>query len=638
MKIKQTILADAVVIGTGAAGYNAACRIRQLSDKHVVIVTEEVNCGTSRNTGSDKQTYYKLGLCGDQPDSIRAMAEDLFAGGSMDGDQAYCEAALSARCFLNLCELGVPFPTNRYGEFVGYKTDHDPRARATSVGPLTSKFMTEALQQRAQELNIPVYSGLLAIEVLKDGDRCCGILCLEIDTGDFVAFHTDDVVLATGGPAGIYADSVYPECHTGSSGLALSAGAKMQNLTEWQYGLASIFPRWNVSGTYMQVLPRFVSVDTEGNEYEFLLDFFNDPYEALNAVFLKGYQWPFDSKKVLSGSSVIDLLVYQEKVFKNRRVYLDYTHNPFNLKEIDYTCLCDEVFTYLDNAGACFGTPIQRLNHMNRPAVDLYASKGLDIEHNYLEIALCAQHHNGGIAVDLWWRTSVEGLYAVGECAGTHGIARPGGSALNAGQVGSLRAAQWISAKTANYHTSKDHFDAILKAALSRNMLFCNSVIGECDNCDLLIHSARRRMSDYGAALRNPSSIKQTLAVIEADLRQFDSLVKIPSGNVLHKVYRLKDILLVQQAVLTAMLDYSQTVKLTRGSSLYYNENGTLRDGLIEPFRFIPGDYVFADQVQELFMETNAIKTNWRNVRPLPQDDTFFENVWRTYRQNKNIY
>ena len=50
---------------------------------------------------------------------------------------------------LNLAELGVEFPVNRYGEYVGYKTDHDPFARAASAGPLTSRFMTEALQKRA---------------------------------------------------------------------------------------------------------------------------------------------------------------------------------------------------------------------------------------------------------------------------------------------------------------------------------------------------------------------------------------------------------------------------------------------------------------------------------------------------------
>ena len=110
---------DCIVIGTGAAGYNAACRLMEFG-VDAAVVTEGVNMGTSRNTGSDKQTYYKLGLSGDSPDSVRKMAQNLFDGGCVDGDNALCEAALSTRCFMNLCELGVPFPHNRYGEYIGY--------------------------------------------------------------------------------------------------------------------------------------------------------------------------------------------------------------------------------------------------------------------------------------------------------------------------------------------------------------------------------------------------------------------------------------------------------------------------------------------------------------------------------------
>ena len=143
VKVKKITL-DALVIGTGAAGYNAALRLDDYGVKDIAVVTEGVKMGTSRNTGSDKQTYYKMNLCADYPDSPKAMATDLFNGKCVDGDNAYAEAALSVPCFIHLCELGVAFPENRYGEYVGYKTDHDPRARATSVGPLTSKMMTEA--------------------------------------------------------------------------------------------------------------------------------------------------------------------------------------------------------------------------------------------------------------------------------------------------------------------------------------------------------------------------------------------------------------------------------------------------------------------------------------------------------------
>lgn len=628
---------DAIVVGTGAAGYNAACRIKQFGKKSVAIVTEAVNCGTSRNTGSDKQTYYKLGLGGNVSDSVYNMAENLFAGGSVDGDNALCEAALSVRCFMNLCELGVEFPTNRYGEYVGYKTDHDPYARATSAGPLTSKFMTEALQTHAKKLEIDVFSGFLAIEVLKHEDQVCGLLCIEKKTGELAAFKCADIVLATGGPAGIYADSVYPECHTGTTSLAMLAGAKTQNLTEWQYGLSSISPRWNVSGTYMQVLPRFISIDENGEENEFLGDYFKDKFEALSAVFLKGYQWPLDSKKILEGSSVIDLLVYRECVLKNRRVYLDFTKNPLNMEEIEYKKLSPEAYDYLYKADACFGTPIERLLKMNAPAVKLYAQKGLDITKEYLEIALCAQHNNGGIAVDKWWQTNIKGLFAAGECAGTHGITRPGGSALNAGQVGSLRAAQYIS-EHGNDLIADNIFDKYISKSEKEYEYLVSYVCKGSNNTDSLIMQAQRRMSNNAAAIRNINNMKEALRKTVYDIDKLSQIVSVEHKSEMYRYYKLKDILITQEACLNAMIDYAQTVRGTRGSSLYFDENGKLRDGLEEIFRFTGENTEYRTKIQEIVYSQSGFKINWREVRPLPQESNFFENIWRSYRENKNVY
>jgi hypothetical protein len=69
----------------------------------------------------------------------------------------------------------------------------------------------------------------------------------------------------------LYRTSVYPDVHTGAIGLALRPAPSAQSLPESQYGLAST-ARWNVSGTYMQVVPRFVSTAADGvsDEREFL--------------------------------------------------------------------------------------------------------------------------------------------------------------------------------------------------------------------------------------------------------------------------------------------------------------------------------------------------------------------------------
>ena len=629
---------DVLVIGSGAAGYNAANRILNIGKKNVALLTEGVLCGTSRNTGSDKQTYYKLGLGGNTPDSVHQMACDLFSNGSADGDNALCEAALSTRCFLHLCELGVPFPVNRFGEYVGYKTDHDPYARATSAGPLTSKFMTEALQKESERLGLSVLDGMLAIELLKDENGICGLIALEKKNGTYHVFRTSSVILATGGPAGIYADSVYPASQSGSTALALHAGASLQNMTEWQYGLASVSPRWNVSGTYMQVLPAFVSMDADGVEHEFLLEYFHDPYEALSNVFLKGYQWPFDSKKVLSGSSVIDLLVYRECVLRGRHVYLDFTKNPFGLKKIAFERLTTEAYEYLKNADACFGTPIERLALMNQPAIDLYCSKGVDISRERLEIALSAQHNNGGIAVDEWWQTSVKGLFAVGECAGTHGVARPGGSALNAGQVGSLRAAQMVS-EMERIPVSPARFDEIASAALTKHQFFACAVLQNKNNVSERILSAQRRMSNCGAAIRNADSMRAAKAEITSALADVSKTVGVPSPAHLYRAYQLLDILNVQAATLSAMIDFTERTEYSRGSALYTNQNGELRDGLEEIFRLCMAPNALTDEIQEVKQGANGeYLTEWRPVRPIPECLEPFETVWRKYRENGNVF
>jgi len=160
-------------------------------------------------------------------------------------------------------------------------------------------------------------------------------------------------------------------------------------------------------------------------------------------VFLKGYQWPFDPRKVAKGgSSLIDLLVHRERLVKGRRVFMDFRRNPegWNTKDLN-----EEARHYLERCSALEGTPYDRLTRMNPIAVEHYASHGIDLAKEMLEIGVCAQHNNGGLAADEWWEsTGMDRLFPVGEVNGSHGVYRPGGSALNAGQVGALRSARRI--------------------------------------------------------------------------------------------------------------------------------------------------------------------------------------------------
>lgn len=635
----QIIDCDVAVIGSGASGLNAAAKLIDFGVTDVLLVTEDMQAGTSRNTGSDKQTYYKLSLAGDSPDSIREMARTLFEGQCVDGDIALCEAALSAHGFFRLVELGVPFPKNRWGEYVGYKTDHDPRSRATSIGPYTSKKMTEYLERDVVSKHVRVLDMTLAFRYLNDScddlGGVQGLLCFDKINEKFIIIRTANIIQATGGPSGMYLNSVYPVSQHGATGMAFEAGAKGRNLTEWQCGLSSLNPRWNVSGSYMQVLPRFVSTDVDGgDEREFLLPYFNSRNEMLASVFLKGYQWPFDVRKARF-SSLIDILVHIE-TSQNRRVFLDYRNNP-GCKDVDFSSLPVEARMYLEQAKVCFGTPIERLRVMNSPAIAFYKENGVDLEKELLEIALCVQHNNGGLAVDCWWQTNIHGLFAVGELAASHGVYRPGGSALNAGQVGSIRAAEYVS-KNRRKVNQKAFSKAVQQKLMCLNTCL-EGIMSDSSNIDGLYAYATSEMSRVGSALRNSHDISPVKEKIGQLLRSFYSAVKIKSIQEFPNAMIIRDCLISQYVYLWAMLDYIDHGGKSRGSALYSDPVGCKpHEKLPEEFRFSLDDNRLGSMVQEIRFNGKDCEAHWREVHPIPEDNDFFENVWRSYRETGNIF
>ena len=630
-----------LVIGSGAAGLNAAVQLRAGGVDDVLIVTEGLEMGTSINTGSDKQTYYKLSMCGDDPDAPRTMAETYFAGGSMHGDLALVEASQSARAFINLVNLGVPFPRDAFGQFIGYKTDHDPRQRATSIGPYTSRQMCRALLRQVELLGIPVREGrnVVRLLVLDQGDakRAAGAIALQPD-GTLEAYGAENVVFAVGGPGGLYKTSVYPKVHTGAIGLGLMAGACAQNLPESQYGMASIGFRWNVSGTYMQVIPRFISTAADGrsDEREFLPEYFDSIGRMCSNVFLKGYQWPFDSRKVVGGSSIVDILVYIESVLRGRRVFLDFRRNPEGFR---FDELTGEALDYLTNSNALQDTPIERLRQMNPQAIDLYKEHGIDVTREPLEIAVCAQHNNGGLAGNHWWESmNVKHLFPVGEVNGSHGVYRPGGSALNSGQVGSLRAAEFIANRYREWDVPQEAVAAEATRAASELLTW----IAKCAQAESPWQAEREelqeRMTRAGAHIRSAEELGK--AVREA-WRQYERIessgCRFSDSGDLAEALRNRHLCFAHAVYLEAVLFAVESGVGSRGSAIVLKADGTkIHDGLDDPWRIVPEDPQFREKVLETLVEPDGkAQSRWVDRRPLPESDLWFETAWARFRSGE---
>jgi succinate dehydrogenase/fumarate reductase flavoprotein subunit len=519
--------------------------------------------------------------------------------------------------------------------------------------------MFKCLSKEVKEKGIPVFDfcEVIALLTAERGSEkhVIGALALDmknLNSGNFgfVIFNAVNVVLGTGGPAGIYKTSVYPESQMGSSGLALEIGAVGHNLTESQFGLASTKFRWNLSGTYQQVIPRYVSTDQSGKgEKDFLNQYFPDMGKLATAIFLKGYQWPFDPGKVKNyGSSLIDILVYQETVQKRRRVFLDFLQNPTGsgiLEDFDFKLLSSEAYDYLQRSGALLGTPIERLQKMNQPAIDLYRRHNIDIAREKLEIAVCAQHNNGGIKGNIWWESGIKHLFPVGEVNGTHGVYRPGGSALNSGQVGSLRAALYISKRYSSSPPDNKWFEDSVRDQIQQKIEFAGSRISGAGDKRNSIRSLRaelqERMSSFGAHIRDPEEI--SVSVKKAwDLHdRMKNEEKIPSPEFLPALFKNLDLCLTHALYLEAIKEYLEKGGKSRGSYLVLDAEGEkpckeLREEW--RFRLNEPDSFVNDNILELRYEENCgVKKQWVNIRPIPDEDTWFENVWNEFRNNNIV-
>jgi succinate dehydrogenase / fumarate reductase, flavoprotein subunit len=601
--------------------------------------------GTSACSGSDKQTLHTANGA-DRGDDFRAMAHALGAGGAMDDDIAYVEAVGSARALASLQYLGLPIPQDRLGGVLRYQTDHDEVGRATSCGPRTSRLMVQVLAKEAIRLDIPIINHATAVRLLVDPGpprRATGVLAIrpkhraDDNPLGLAAFLCDFLVIATGGPGELYRDSVYPRHCFGSLGLALEAGLEAVNLAESQFGIGTPRERfpWNLSGTYAQCMPRVYSLDSRGREHNFLADYYRTTRELASNVFRKGYQWPFHASRMLDfGSSLFDLAVFRESQ-AGRKVFMDFNRNPLAVPgdaEFDLERLDADVRAYLENSGALLEKPLDRLRKMNPLSIELYKRYKYDITQEPLEFAINNQHMNGGLAVDTWGQTNLDGCYAVGEAAGTHGVTRPGGAALNAGQVFGTRCAEHIASRRRDSKAGPECDRDLIEGALRliQDVLRADSAV----TSGVIRSEVQARMSDHAGIVCNERDVQKALS----DARALnDSIgrrgIAYRGPYEAARALQWRQTALLSEAVLETLAFYIERGGGSRGARAVCGPEGerspVARTGPLDGFRLLAERAEDrAEQILIRFEEgrfvirTRALRARDRGRRP------FFERDW----------
>lgn len=634
---------DALVIGSGAAGLRAAVELRRRK-VDVLVATQTLFWGTSACSGSDKQTLHTASTSF-RGDNFTALAGAIGAGGAMDADTAYVEAVGSVEAFIGLKSIGLPLPEDRYGAVLRYQTDHDEVGRATSCGPRTSRLMVKVLAEEAVLLGVPFVDHATAVRLLTEGEgearRIAGVLAIvkgarqEDNPWGLCLMRSATVVLAAGGPGELFRDSVYPKRCFGSLGLALEAGIATVNLTEHQFGIGTRrdeFP-WNLSGTYVQSMPYIYSVDAQGEEHNFLARYYRTTRELASNIFRKGYQWPIHATRMLDfGSSLVDLAIYNESL-AGRTIYMDFNRNPLPVpgdEPFAIGNLDEDVYHYLRNNDACLELPIARLQRMNPLAIELYKHHGHDLTTQPLPFNVNHQHMNGGIAVDTWGHSSLSGCYAIGEAAGTHGVTRPGGAALNAGQVFGLRCAKHIAAtpRTASYSVFTAETAELLQQ-IQRDSSHPQALRIE-DVRDEIQQRMSERAGFVCDAARVPGAVQ---AARRLNQRIAQNGVAITHPNQVAFSLQWRQMALASEALLVALETYIARGGGSRGARMLCSAQGDVapqtREGVLAEFRFLSEKAEHRQEQLQVTWRHGGFVVEPRALRTLDDLSTiFFEKNW----------
>ena len=407
------VAADVVVVGSGIAGLTAALRLRQQVDR-VLLVTKSV-----LQSGSTLWAQGGIAAALDPDDSTDAhLADTLGAGGGLcDEDAVRVLVTEGPARVRELAALGARFDLDEFGEIAltregGHLADRVAHAGGDATGAEVSRALVAALEAVSEDPGIEVIENALVLDLLtsgrmrRRGPTVCGVSLHVIGQGsrDGVgAALGRAVVLATGGIGQVFRSSTNPPQATGDGlAAALRAGARVSDLEFVQFHPTVL---WLGSGLRGQ-LP-LVSEAVRG-EGAVLLDI--DGERFMPAIHPMAELAPRD---VVAHAIV-------------RR-----------MAETG----ADHVFLDLRSREAAF-------LRERFPTIDAQLRRhGIEFTTDLVPVAPAQHYHSGGIVTDLRGRSSLPGLWAVGEaaCTGVHGANRLASNSLLEGLVFASRAADDVA-------------------------------------------------------------------------------------------------------------------------------------------------------------------------------------------------
>lgn len=406
----MSLTCDFLVIGSGVAGLTFAL---DAAERGQVIVV------TKRTREESNTNYAQGGIAAvlDNADSFEAHVNDtIVAGAGLNHRRAVELTVKDAPDRIRvLREAGAKFdlsissghedessPTLPKSDLDLHLEGGHSARRIVHAGDMTGREVERTLVAAiARHANIRVLEEHMAVDLITLADyggpeTCAGAYVLDVEQGKVVTVLARSTILATGGAGKVYLYTTNPDVATGDGiAMAFRAGAEVANMEFYQFHPTCLF--------HSKAKDFLISEALRG-EGAILRRLDGTP-------FMKEY----DARLELAPRDIVARAIDHEmKRSGAEHVFLDITHKDAHFTQEHFPGIYAKCMEY-----------------------------GIDITKQPIPVVPAAHYLCGGISTDLEGRTTIPGLWAIGECAhtGLHGANRLASNSLLEGMVFGHRAA-----------------------------------------------------------------------------------------------------------------------------------------------------------------------------------------------------
>ncbi len=390
------ITTNFLVIGSGIAGLTFAIKIAEKNPaKNVVIITK-------RNEDESSTKYAQGGVAvvlDSEEDSFQKHIQDTLIAGDGLCDRAVVEMVINKgpQRLKELILWGANFDLDSQGNFDLGKEGGHSEYRVVHHKDITGHEIERTLLQRVHQLsNITLLSHHFAIDLITTGHHlenlnpektsCYGAYVLNQKTGEILTIQAESILLATGGIGHIYGHTTNPTIATGDGiAMAYRAKAKIKDMEFIQFHPTALYNAEKRSSFLISEAVRgFGAYLRNKNGYRFMPD--------------------YDKRAELASRDIVSQSIDNElKKTGDTHVFLDCTHLDIDIFKKHFPNIYEKCIEY----------------HIN-------------IEEDWIPVVPAAHYLCGGIAVDKDGKTSINNLFACGECSrtGLHGANRLASNSL----------------------------------------------------------------------------------------------------------------------------------------------------------------------------------------------------------------